>query len=101
MDSVDRAKKKEWKEVERHRARRAFPLPDSELEKLFAALDADLKAQGCDETRRFTEAWAQMHSHPLESLRAWLYDTGGFCDCEVLANSASHWNENRVRPADA
>jgi hypothetical protein len=101
MDSVDKAKKREWKEAERHRARQAFPLPDSELAKLFAALDADLKVRGCDKTRRFTEAWAQMHSHPLDALCAWLDDTGGFCDCEVLGNSAPHWNENRQRPADA
>jgi hypothetical protein len=100
VDSADREKKAAWKAEERRRARAAFPLPDEELEDLFDFLDRQLGAQGCDDTRRFTEEWARDKDCPLEPLGAWLEDNGGYCDCEVLANVEPHWEENRLRPAD-
>ena len=95
VDPVDRDKKKAWKEGERVRARAAFPLPDRELAALFGILAVELAARGCDDTRRLTDAWAQSRSHPLDALGAWLENNGGFCDCEVMANVAPHWEENR------
>jgi hypothetical protein len=101
VDSGERHEKRAWKDEERRRARAAFPLPDEELADLFRAVEAEIEAHGCDDTRRFTEAWGRGKSCELEALDAWLEDNGGFCDCEVLANVAPHWEENRLRPADA
>jgi hypothetical protein len=101
MDSIDRAKKKSWKAEERRRARAAFPLPDADLAELFDEVARQLDDHGCDDTRRFTDAWARARSSSVELLNAWLDDNGGFCDCEVLANVAPHWDDNRLREADA
>jgi hypothetical protein len=101
VDPSDRSKKKAWKEAERLRAREAFPLPAAEIAELFRALEAALLSEACDHTRRLTEAWAAEHSHQIDLLGAWLEENGGYCDCEVLANVAPHWAENRLPAADA
>jgi len=101
VDSADRDRKSAWKQEQRRQARAAFPLPDSDLTELFEAVAEKLRVQGCDETRRFTEGWARERGRPLEALGAWLDENGGFCDCEVLANVAPHWEENRLRAPDA
>jgi hypothetical protein len=71
----------------RQRRREALPLPTDQLRALFDMLDAALSEHGCDHTRRLTEAWIAKHGHPRDPVLAWLDSTGGYCDCEVLANS--------------
>ena len=34
--------------------------------------------------------------HDIEMIVAWLEENGGFCDCEVSANSRDHWERNRL-----
>jgi hypothetical protein len=68
MDSANRERKKAWRDEERHRARAAFPLDDAEFGALFDAVAKKLEEQECDDTRRFTEAWAREHSCSLDAL---------------------------------
>jgi hypothetical protein len=95
MDANDRDRKKAWKQQQRQHAKDAFPLSDALLEALFNAVDAQVEASGCDHTLRFTESWIAEHKQPAEKVLTWLREHGGFCDCEVLANAADHWEQNR------
>ena len=61
-----RARLKEWREQQRDTERKSLPLPDADMERLFDMLD-------------------------LDQIHAWLDQHGGFCDCEVLANSEEAW----------
>jgi hypothetical protein len=61
------------------------------MEALFDMLDERLPLDGCDHTRRLTDAWLTERSHPVDRVHCWLDDNGGFCDCEVLANSEQAW----------
>ncbi len=53
---------------------------------LFHMLDAALPARGCDHTLRLVQEWANRQSVSFDALAAWCWDSGGHCDCEVLAN---------------
>jgi hypothetical protein len=63
------------------------------MEGLFGLLDESLSEQDCDHSRRLTDAWLAQRGHAIEPMHQWLDDTGGFCDCEVLANSEPAWRE--------
>lgn len=83
------AKKKllrQWREEQRRTVRESFPVPSEVLQELFGFLDEELPEQGCDHTRRITEAWLEEHGHDVPTVCAWLDSHGGYCDCEVLAN---------------
>jgi len=95
MDASDRDRKKAWKLQQQKLAHDAFPISDSLLESLFEAVDAQVENSGCDHTLRFTQAWIAEHKQPEAEILAWLREHGGFCDCEVLANSADYWEQNR------
>ena len=88
---MDKQRKKqmlrEWQERQRAEAREALPMPDPEMLAMFDMLDVELPRQGCDHTRRITQSWLEGRGHDVEKVLAWLNDTGGYCDCEVLANS--------------
>ena len=77
----------------RPRAQHALPLPPEELKALFDHLDEALSGEQCDHTRKVTRAWLEAHGHPVESVFLWLDGSGGFCDCEVLANSEQAQDE--------
>ena len=32
-----------------------------------------------------------------DSLLDWCNDHGGYCDCEIAANTFMHWHESRAR----
>lgn len=87
MDKYDKEKKKAWKADQKTRVRVAFPVPESELEKLFSYLDDRLQKQGCDHTLLLTSQWIMDSGNSEVSIISWLEDTGGHCDCEVLTNS--------------
>ena len=95
MDATDRERKRQWKDQERAAARAAFPLSDDLLRALFDSVAASLDEQGCDHTRRYTEQWLLAHLENREAVISWLEENGGFCDCEVDANAADHWERNR------
>ena len=95
MDATDRDRKKIWKLQQRKLAQDAFPISDSLLKSMFEAVDAKVSAAGCDHTLRFTESWIEENKQPEVKIRSWLKEQGGLCDCEVLANAADHWEQNR------
>jgi hypothetical protein len=78
--------KDQWRNQQRQAARSAFPLSADELRAMFDMLDVQLPREGCDHSRRLTEAWLKSRGHDVDRVSAWLDTLGGFCDCEVLAN---------------
>ncbi len=78
---------KEWQKYERGSARGSLPLEPGEMKKLFDMLDDQLPLQGCDHTRRLTLLWLAQNNHDRNTVCSWLEENGGYCDCEVLANS--------------
>ena len=95
MDASDRERKRHWKAQQRTAAQAAFPLTDELMESFFQALAGAVGEHGCDHTRRFTDQWLLGHPESRERVLAWLEENGGFCDCEVDANAADHWEQNR------
>ena len=95
MDKNDKEKKKAWKADQKSQARAAFPLHESELVKLFDYLDAELQKQGCEHTLQLTSQWIKDSGNSEVSIITWLEDNGGYCDCEVLANTYDHFMQNR------
>lgn len=95
MDAIDRDRKREWKQQQRLAARGAFPIADSLLESLFDAVDERIDEEGCDHSLRFTTEWLVANEQPIERVMAWLSKNGGYCDCEVVANVADHWEQYR------
>lgn len=79
--------RREWQEKQRSEARSALPMPYADMKAMFDMLDIQLPSQGCDHTRHLTRSWLESHGKDVEAVFAWLDNTGGFCDCEVLANS--------------
>ncbi len=96
MDDDARRLKKDWQRQQKAAARAAFPLPDDVLTALFRDVEVRLYELGCDNTPRITRDWLSQHDVDPHSVLAWLEDTGGFCDCEVVANSADHFRTNRT-----
>ena len=85
---VDR--KKELKKAAREADRSSFiermPLEPERARALFDAIDAALQGRECkDDHRLTTEAMRKMGLTP-ETALTWLTDSGGGCDCEVIAN---------------
>lgn len=95
MNSNDRDRKKEWRREQRQLARAAFPMSDALLESLFNMVNEHVEDSGCDHTFRFTKHWITEHRQAEASVLDWLSSHGGFCDCEVVANAADHWEQNR------
>jgi hypothetical protein len=71
---------------------------DADMEAFFNMLDRRLPQVGCDHSRRLTDAWLRERGQPVEQVHRWLDDSGGFCDCEALANSEQAWREATRRP---
>jgi hypothetical protein len=86
MDAHKKNLKAQWRDQQRKAALAALPLPVAELKAMFDMLDAELPAQGCDHSRRLTQAWLAGRGHDVERVFKWLDTHGGFCDCEILAN---------------
>jgi hypothetical protein len=63
-----------------------MPLRSSQLKDLFDYLHTKITESGCDNALYYTEQFALEARIPSASLKAWLEDLGGYCDCEVLAN---------------
>jgi len=95
MDAADKERKRLWKDQKRAVARGAFPLSDDLLQSLFETVAGAVAEHGCDHTRRYTEQWLLSHPESREVVIRWLEEHGGFCDCEVDANAADHWEQNR------
>ena len=86
MDESQKRLKAQRRDQQRKAALAALPLPVSELKAMFDMLDVEFPRQGCDHTRRLTQAWLESRGHDVERVFAWLDTQGGYCDCEILAN---------------
>ncbi|MFC3486550.1 DUF2695 domain-containing protein [Amycolatopsis roodepoortensis] len=76
-----------YREQQRVGAWSALGLDRAELDALYDWLDEQLGAEGCDHSLRLTEVWALERGMDWPTLREALGDAGGYCDCEVLANT--------------
>jgi len=94
-DHKDKRSRKEalnrWKADQRAAARVKLPLPNEQMQAMFDMLDVERSRQECDHTLRLTRAWLVSNDLPVEPVVAWLNETGGYCDCEALANSEEAW----------
>lgn len=68
-----------------------LPMPEEKLGAYFEYLDQHLTAEGCDHILRFTQQFANDHSLTFDSVKRWLSNYGGYCDCEALANVEDHF----------
>jgi hypothetical protein len=82
-----------WKAQQRAAARAKLPLPDGQMQGLFAMLNVELPRQGCAHGLRLVRAWLEQQRLPAEPVEAWLHDNGGHCDCEALANARQAWQD--------
>ncbi len=55
---------------------------------LFAYLEVRIQEEGCNHSRRFTQAWLDENISFMQhdAVLTELDDMGGYCDCEVLLN---------------
>lgn len=93
MDKADKPQLRAWRAKQRETSRALLPLDDVEMKALVERLDLSLGKQVCDHSRGLTDAWLRDRGHSLDAVHRWLDDNGGFCDCEVLANSEGAWRE--------
>jgi hypothetical protein len=83
--------KRQFKERDRADAEARLPMPKPDLAALFDRLDERLGDEDCDHTLRHTEAFLAERGLDSASVLPWLHDSGGYCDCEVLANVEDQW----------
>lgn len=89
-----------WREAQRAQARDAFPLPDERLMHFFDQLDVLWTTTGCFHDLRSSEAVAAsmgLKAVEVDALFDWCNSHGGFCDCEIAANTRDYWESNRER----
>ena len=95
-----KARVRAWKEDKRVEARTRFPLSDQQLSYFFERLDAIWPSVGCTHNLRSSEAVARemsLNDDELDALFDWCNEHGGYCDCEVAANTRDYWESNRAR----
>ena len=104
MNKQDRKRKnrtmvRAWQSDQRAKARARLPLPSGVLREMFDMLSATIFTEGCDHSLRLVERWAVARGFDFPAIEDWLNETGGFCDCEALANSEEAWLD-AVRDSD-
>ncbi len=90
---------KAWKRGEEEKARAAFPLTESLLTAFFENLQMRFEHDGCwHDTRHAQVAIDDLGLTDVQANRLldWCNDKGGFCDCEIAANTRAHWLQNRL-----
>ena len=85
--------KRQFKARERADAEARLPLEKSDLADLFDHLDERLTEDECDHTLRQTEDFLAKRGLNPALIVPWLRESGGCCDCEVLANVEDEWSE--------
>ena len=94
MDSERHQKKdlkRQFREHERAEAEARLPLAKRDLAALFNHLDEQVGEHGCDHTLRHTLAFLAARGLDGGAVLPWLRESGGSCDCEVLANVEDQW----------
>ena len=97
MTDSDRERKRELKRQPQRRTRAddeaQLPLSKPDLAALFDRLDERVGEHGCDHTLHHTRAFLAERVLDHTIVVPWLGASGGFCDCEVLANVEPEWGE--------
>lgn len=88
---MDEARKRELRRQAKEQAkaeRRALLcLSEPQLNALLDYLDERLETEDCAHSLRLTREWARTTQLDEERVAASLATLGGYCDCEVLANT--------------
>jgi hypothetical protein len=95
MDKDARNLKRTCKNDARSAARAEFPLDDDLLADLLDYVSEAVEQSGCAHSLKATEEWLAERQLGREAVINWLEKHGGYCDCEVVANAAEHWEQNR------
>lgn len=98
--SDKKAKLKAWRDGERIKAQNLFPLADSRLQEFFGMLEKLRAKHGCfHDIRHALQViqTMQIAKEDADGLLDWCNQHGGYCDCEIAANTFMHWHENRVQ----
>ncbi len=84
MDDKSRMMKMEYKAQQKKK----HILTATQAASLFQFVEIRLEDQGCNHTRRFTQAWLDENIDFMQhdAILNELEDMGGYCDCEVLLN---------------
>lgn len=97
--STRKSKLKRWRERENEKARARYPLSDQRLEAFFIALETLRAAHGCFHDLRHslnvTRSMA-LSEADTDRLLDWCNYHGGYCDCEIAANTYMHWHSTRA-----
>jgi hypothetical protein len=83
------------KERQRAAAEAALPLSKADLAALIDHLDAEVSDVGCDDSLQLSTQFLTKRGLDVERVTGWLRESGGHCDCEVLANVEEQWEGRR------
>lgn len=89
---------REWRTQRRAKARALFPLDDASLCRFFDRLDELLDQKPCAHGLVLARAVMDemgLSEEDAEALFDWCEDHGGYCDCEISANTRQHWESSR------
>lgn len=65
----------------------SLPMVPAQIKALFDFIDQQLSHEECDDTLRHTLLFLSQNGIEAGPVIEWLEKNGGFCDCEVLANT--------------
>ena len=103
MEKLDKANKKAmletWGKKNRETAQSSFPLEDAELTVFFKEIEALMEEHGCfHDTRhaqKIIDETLKLTDEKANALLDWCAENGGYCDCEIAANTMEHWEDSR------
>jgi Protein of unknown function (DUF2695) len=105
LDKLDKAKKKAmleaWGKKNKESAQATFPLEDALLNIFFTQIEMLMHDSGCfHDTRnaqKIIDESLKLTDDKANSLLDWCAENGGYCDCEIAANTMEYWEENRTK----
>ena len=89
---------REWKAKQRATARKNVPLADQLLSRFFDRLDELLAGAHCGHGYLLSRAVVEelgLSEMESEALLEWCEENGGYCDCEISANTRQDWESLR------
>jgi Protein of unknown function (DUF2695) len=103
MEKIDKAKKKAmlaaWGKKNQEAAQATFPLEDVVLKVFFTQIEMLMHDYGCfHDTRhaqKIIDESLKLTDEKANALLDWCAENGGYCDCEIAANTMEYWEENR------
>src|SRR5215467_7040272 len=81
------------RQAERETLLASLPMVPAQMKALFDFIDQQLGHEECDGTLRHTLLFLSQSGTEAGPVIEWLKRNGGFCDCEVLANTEEKFLE--------